>query len=101
MASSISIVSGQPVDTLTDRSSTITTGGSAQTLMAANPQRSFFYIQNDSAGDLRVNPFAAASATAGIRLEPGALLRWDVKTPTGAISVFGATTGQRFQAGEG
>lgn len=94
------IVSGQPVDTLTDRSGTIATGGTAQTLAPANPERGFLYVQNDSSGDLRINFFGTASATAGIRLEPGALLRWSDHVTDNAVSIWGATTAQRFQAGE-
>lgn len=88
---------------LTDRSGTITSGGSAQTLAAANPARSYFFFQNLSAGDLWLN-----FTTTAVASQPS------LKVPTGnsfvmeagfvsveLISIFGATTGQAFCAKEG
>ena len=88
--------------TLTDRSGTITSGGSAQTLMAANAARTGFYIQNSSVADLWINATGTASAGgSSLRLRPGDLYENPAfAVPTTAISIFGATTGQAFAARE-
>lgn len=88
--------------TLTSRSGTITTGGTAQQLAAANANRLGFSVQNLSTGDLWINtPGTAAASQPSIKLVSGAYF----ETPagygaTGAISIFGATTGQAFSARE-
>lgn len=87
---------------LTDRSGTITTGGTAQQLAAANAARLGFSVQNLSTGDLWVNTLGtAAAAQPSIKLAAGVYF----ETPAGygavgAISIFGATTGQAFSARE-
>ena len=87
---------------LTDRSGTIATGGTAQQLMASNASRLGWWVQNVSTADLWINGTGTASAAYGsIRLVPGALY----ETPAGAVgsaavSIFGATTGQAFTARE-
>ena len=87
--------------TYADRSGTITSGGAAQTLMPANSRRRGFMIQNNSAGALTINPTGEASAGAGMVLQPGQLYEPPpFGVPTGAISIHGATTGQRFDARE-
>lgn len=89
--------------TLTSRSNTITAGGTAQVLMNANSARKGWFLQNVSTGDLWVNRFGgtAASSQPNILVPSGALY----ETPSGgssgnAVSIFGATTGQAFTAGE-
>lgn len=87
---------------LTDRSSTITSGGAAQTLMAANPNRNGYSIQNVSSGTLwvRENGTAAASQPS-LSLAPGAYFESPLNGVTiDAISIYGATTGQAFYARE-
>jgi hypothetical protein len=82
---SIGTVDAEPVSkSLTDLSGTITTGGAAQTLDAADAARTFFYFQNGSDEEMRVPPFGTWESA-------------DV-CPTGAISLFAATTGKRFEA---
>jgi hypothetical protein len=86
----------------TDRSGTITTGGTAQVAMAANSTRKGVIVQNTSTGDLRISTTGTASSTAGIKLVAGAY--WESPpgmVPSGAISIWGATTGQAFTAVEG
>lgn len=89
-------------DTPTDRSGTITTGGTAQTLMAANVGRRGFWVQNNSAGDLWIRGDGTAAATQpSLKLVPGAIY----ETPPhmvspGTVSIFGATTAQAFSARE-
>lgn len=88
--------------TLTSRSGAITTGGTAQQLAAANADRMGFSVQNLSTGDLWINTLGTAAASQpSIKLVSGAYF----ETPagygaTGAISIFGATTGQAFSARE-
>lgn len=83
-----------------NRSGSITTGGSAQELAPANTSRAELVIQNISSGDLWVNETGGTAAidTAG-----------SFKIPAGqsaaigtnrAISIIGATTGQKFTATE-
>lgn len=92
---------GNPV-TYTDKSGTITSGGAAQTLMAANTSRKGFFIQNQSAGDLWISSVGTAAATQpSLWLPPGAYYEPPVTgVPTAAISIFGATAGQAFAARE-
>jgi hypothetical protein len=85
-----------------DRSGTITAGVTAQDVAASLATRRGFLIQNNSVGDLWFNTLAAAivgqpsiKIVAGGYFEtpPGA-------SPTGAISIIGATTGQAFSVRE-
>jgi hypothetical protein len=78
-------------------SSTITTGGTAQIAIAANPARKNFEIQNLSSGDLFISIGSTASATNGFLLPTKGMY----SEPAGyssnvAISIFGATTGQLY-----
>ena len=86
----------------TDHSGSITTGGAAQTMMAANTSRNGFCIQNTSSADLWVG-FVGTAAAGGSSLKlPAGTLYESLPhgVPTGAISIFGATTGQSFAAVE-
>ena len=87
----------------TDRGGTITAGGTAQPLMAANANRRGFLIQNQHASaDLYVNCLATASAgPTSLKIPAGALYETGPHhSGTGACSVFGATSGQAFYARE-
>lgn len=84
----------------TDRSSSITTGGSAQQLAPANSARVSLTGQNTSAGNLGINEVGgtAAIGSAGTyTIAPGQ--SFSVGTNR-AISIVGATTGQTFTATE-
>lgn len=82
-------------------SASITTGGTAQAALPANPARHGFYVQNTSSADMRINPDAAASSTVGILLRSGALYEAPLTLPaSGVISVWGATTGQTYTCGD-
>ena len=87
---------------ITDRSGTITAGGSAQVLAAANTARSGFAIQNISVNDLWISPVGTAAATQpSIWLPAGSYYEFPQGgVPGTAISIFGATTGQAFSARE-
>lgn len=88
--------------TVTNKSGTITSGGVAQTLAAANASRLGFWIQNQSTGDLWLSSIGTASASQpSLWLPPGAYYEFPLNgVPTTAISIFGATTGQAFAARE-
>ena len=86
---------------LTDRSGTITTGGTAQQLMPANDARVGFWVQNLSSGDLWINELGgtAAASQPSIKIPSGSLYESQRGEPCPyAISIFGATTGQAFTA---
>ncbi len=85
------------------RSGTVTAGGVAQVLMAANAARRGWSLQNQSTGDLWLNELGgtAAATQPAVQIAPGASV---VNVTNGvsllAISVFGVTTGQAFTARE-
>lgn len=88
---------------MTDRSGTITLGGTAQSLMAANPSRKGYLIQNNSAGTLWFNELGATAVQAApsISIAAGALYQSPSPGASAlAISIIGATTGQAFSARE-
>lgn len=90
----------------TDQSGTITSGGTAQTCMAANVARQGVIIQNVSAGDLYISASGTAAATVSansgsLKLTSGSYWEAPINgVPRTAISIFGATTGQAFVAWE-
>jgi hypothetical protein len=88
---------------MTDRSGTITLGGTAQSLTAANPSRKGYLIQNNSAGTLWFNELGATAVQAApsISIAAGALYQSPSPGASAlAISIIGATTGQAFSARE-
>ncbi|MGF6963036.1 cytoskeletal protein RodZ [Paraburkholderia sp. WC7.3g] len=93
--------------TLTDHSGTITTGGTAQILMAANATRKGWRLQNTSAGDLWFKDVGSTGTDASsggmgcFKVASGGYY----ETPSGGssqgvISIFGATTAQSLSASE-
>ena len=89
-------------DSVTNLSGTITLGGTAQTLAAANANRRGFYFQNVSDTDMWIRFNGTAAATQpSLKIPAGALY----EPPVGgikltAISVFCATTGKAFSSEE-
>lgn len=85
-----------------DISSTITSGGNAQSLTGDNASRNGIFIQNNSTGDLWINDQGTAAATQpSIWLPAGSYWENPNDWPPGrAWSIFGATTGQAFTARE-
>ena len=84
-----------------DRSGTITTGGTAQTIMPAWKGRHGCSIQNQSIGDLWVNSTATAvTSQPSILVVAGAEYSCQTPASDGAYSIIGATTGQAFAARE-
>ena len=89
--------------TLTDGSGTITTGGTAQTVFAANATRRYLYIQNNSTAALWINFTTTATASQpSIELAAGASFTMASGfVSTELVSIIGATTGQTFTAKQG
>lgn len=94
---------GTPV-TPTNRSGSVTTGNSAQVLMAANANRSGFCVQNlDPTEDLYISVTGTASAAPGSKLIPADGGYYETPAtgaPTTAVSVFSTKTGHQFTAEE-
>ena len=86
--------------TPTNASGAITTGGSQQTLMAANANRKGLWIQNNSTGDLWINDLGLATLSQpSFKLAAGGYYESPAHgIPVTAISIIGATTGQAFSA---
>jgi hypothetical protein len=86
--------------TPTDRSGTIATGGQAQALASGNAARRWLLVQNTSAGVLYLS-FTGTASLSGLQLAPGSSYESPpFFCPTGAISIYGATTAQAFVAME-
>ena len=89
--------------TPTDRAGTITTGGTAQTAIAANASRKGWCIQNPPGAteSLQVRSGAAATATTGVTVPAG---QQACNPPgivdVGIVSVFAATTNHKWQGTE-
>lgn len=90
----------------TDRSGTITLGGTAQTLAAANASRVYLVVENSdtsaNAGDLWINfGTTAVQAQPSIRIPVGATYVSDPQfISTQGVSIIGPNTGQAFTAKE-
>lgn len=91
-------LSGRGQDTPVDGSGTITTGGTSQTVFAANSGRRYFEFQNISDTDMYINFGAAAVADSNsFKLVPGAVyVNASNYCPKGSINVICATTGKKF-----
>ena len=82
----------------TDRSSTITTGGAAQVAMAALSTRKAYFLQNISS-EIMWGSFtgtAAPSMAGSFPIQPNGIIRSTQVCETTALSIYGATTGQKF-----
>jgi len=99
LAATEAIAGGSFSGTATHINSSITAGGTAQTLLAAG-ERSYFYVRNTSAGDLRVTfDGATPSVSVGLLLKTGEA--WENPShwcPQAIIKVWGATTSQAYEA---
>ena len=86
----------------TDRSSTITTGGSAQVAMAALTTRKGYFFQNISSESMwgSFTGTAAPNAAGSFPIQPNGVIRSTQACETTALSIYGATTGKVFTAWE-
>lgn len=96
----ITLLGGANKATPSDFSSTITAGGTAQTMLSANANRQGIEFFNNSTGSLWINVTGAATMAGGsIEVRAGGYWSPPV-VPVTAISVIGATTGQAFTCWE-
>lgn len=89
---------------LTDYSGTVTVGGAADEVMAANVSRKYLFIQNaEDATDLWINlGVVAVEASPSIRLAPGASFVMEGSfISSQALSAISSLTGHVFTAKEG
>lgn len=90
----------RPIKTPTNKSGTITTGGAAQNVCAANTKRKGFWFQNVSDTDMWLYELGTAVADQpAVKVAAGQAFEFPVTT-IGAISVICATTGKKFSARE-
>ena len=82
----------------TDRSSTITTGGAAQVAMAALATRKAYFFQNISSESMwgSFTGTAAPSTVGSFEIVPKGVIRSTTTCETTALSIYGATTGQKY-----
>ena len=82
----------------TDRSSTITTGGAAQDAVAALATRKAYFFQNISSESMwgSFTGTAAPNAAGSFPILPNGIIRSTTVCETTALSIYGATTGQKF-----
>jgi hypothetical protein len=107
MSGAIAQTQNGKVDTVlngaaTDRGVVITTGGTSQSLMAANQFRRGMQVQNQSTGDCYISGLGTATADYhSLRISAGALYE-SVPTHigTGAISIVCTVTGANVYARE-
>jgi hypothetical protein len=87
----------------TDRSGTITLGGTAQTIAAVNGARTYLLVQNVSDTAMWVNLGATATAGAGsilLSANGGSFVAEASAIPLGHVSILCATTGKAYTAKE-
>jgi hypothetical protein len=93
--------------TLTDRSSTVATGGTSQQLMAANPARNYLFVENGKAQTeslfISFTAAASTSTTGGsIEIAPGGSYVMESSyISTEQVNVNAATNGHPYIAKEG
>ena len=82
----------------TDRSSTITTGGAAQDAVAALATRKAYFFQNISSESMWASftGTAAPNTVGSFEIVPKGVIRSTQACETTALSIYGATTGQKY-----
>ena len=81
-----------------NRSSTITTGGAAQNAVAALATRKAYFFQNISSESMwgSFTGTAAPSTVGSFEIVPNGIIRSTQVCETTALSIYGATTGQKY-----
>ena len=102
-AASITATTDPVSGALTDGSGTITLGGTAQEVFAANATRSYLAIQNLSTENLWVNfGIAAVASQPSLKLIPNASFAMESSFVSNqSVSIIGATTSSAFAAKQG
>ena len=88
--------------TPTNRSGSITSGGVAQVAMAALSTRKAYFLQNISS-EIMWGSFvgtAAPNTVGSFPILPNGIIRSTQVCETTALSIYGATTGQKYTAWE-
>lgn len=104
-AGNVKVATTATSGSLTDRSGSVTTGGTAQNAAAALTTRKYLYLENPYTATETLWFSTTATAVAdspSIALQPGDT--WENPPhfcPTGAVSVIAATTGHKWTAREG
>jgi len=80
---------------------TITVGGTAQNVFAANPARRYLLVVNTSDVPMYLDASGAAATVASLPLVAGGGYYEPLLAPSGAISIFCATAGKTFVAQQG
>jgi hypothetical protein len=103
LAISGTVTANSASGTVTNRSSTISTGGTSQQVAASNSNRKYFLIQNISDTDMYVGVGYTPTTTTGILLAKngGGVSFESNYIPTSQINILCATTGKAFAALEG
>ena len=101
-AASVSANNPLPVQNVnaapTDRSGSITSGGVAQVAIAALSTRKAYFFQNISS-EIMWRSFtgtAAPNTSGSFPISPNGIIRSTQVCETTALSIYGATTGQKF-----
>lgn len=81
---------------LSSCSGTITTGGTSQSLLPQNYNRSYLVIYNLSSTNEFLGIDSTVSATTGMLLLPNTGYIYYPAVPVNSLWIFGATTGQQF-----
>lgn len=84
----------------TETTFAITTGGVAQTVLAANNRRESLVVQNKSNFPMQVR-FGANPTVDSLELERGQMFSWADKVPIESVVVLCATTGAKGVIEEG
>ena len=88
---------------ITDRSSTITAGGTSQEVVAKTPNRNYLMFQNTSNTDMWINfgKSAVADSPSILVGANGGVCTWDAGyIPTDDLQVYCATSGKAFTCKE-
>ena len=94
----LTLFRNNPVTPVAAATLSITSGGTAQTVFAANKGGYEFEFQNQSTGDLYISTAGTAALGTGFKVAAGQFYSSSGKRIYTALSVWGATTAQNFYA---
>jgi hypothetical protein len=102
LAGDLSVTADSGATNLTDRSGTLSAGSTPQQACPANPGRRFLLVANpDATRTFWFSTAGTGSAGAGsVQVGPGGAFVFDKIVPAGAVSIFGAASGQPFTVTE-
>jgi hypothetical protein len=102
LAGDLSVTADSGATALTDHSGTLALGGTAQQACPANPGRRLLLVANpDPTRTFWFSTSSLGSAGAGsVQVGPGGAFVFDKIVPAGAVSIYGAASGQPFTVTE-